>query len=247
MSNRVSVYLNPITVARQAADYVVEIANRAIATRGRFTLCLSGGRTPRMLYELLGSAEYADAFEWQHTHIFWGDERMVPYDSRENNAHMALEAMLNFVPIPLPQIHRVNTYLPPEEAASAYDALLRDFFEKRAQLTSPRFDLLLLGIGDDGHTASLFPETEALNISDRWVAANFIPKLDTWRVTLTFPAINSAANILFVVTGEEKASVLNEILNGEDRTQYPTQRVEPRNGTIHWVIDQAAGKDLAKS
>lgn len=229
---------NPQEVAHAAADRFVEIARAAIDERGRFSVALSGGSTPKRAYELLAGEDYRDKLDWSKTHIFFGDERCVPPDDAESNYRMANEAMLSRLPIPARNIHRIQGVGDAAANARLYEDELRTFFNNAAW---PRFDLVLLGMGDDGHTASLFPGSVALKEQQAWVAANWIEKFNAYRITLTLPAINHAAHIAFLVTGESKAERLAEVLSGENVSEpLPSQLIKPVNGSLEWLIDKAA-------
>lgn len=232
------------TVARAAAAQLVRLAEAAQTARGHFTLVLSGGSTPRTLFELLASDEFLSRVDWSNVYVFWGDERCIPPDHADSNYRMARLALLDFVPIPLDHIYRIHAEMQPEQAASAYEGSLRTFFEQRGE-TQPRFDLVLLGLGDDSHTASLFPGTPALDETERWVAAHFVPKLGVWRVTLTAPALNAAREVHFLVTGSSKAPAVASVLEGPYTPhQYPAQLVQPTSGELRWYLDEAAVSQL---
>lgn len=239
-------------LAREAASRFVFIAHQAVAGRGRFAVALSGGSTPRDLYQLLATIEFSWRVDWHRTHLFWGDERAVPPDHPDSNFRMANEALISRLPIPSGNVHRIRAELSPEDAALEYEQTLRGFFppspekRERAGLRKlPCFDLILLGIGEDAHTASLFPHTTALRETDRWVAANYVEKLKADRITLTPPVLNAAANIIFLVAGTDKASALDAILRGERRPdEYPAQLVQPTNGRLVWLLDKAASAKL---
>ncbi len=233
----VHVYENPEELAAAAAREFAAKATEAVGERGRFAVVLAGGSTPRATYGVL-ARDYADRVDWSRVHVFFGDERTVPPDHEDSNYRMAREALLDHVPVG--GVHRMRGELPPEEAASSYEEELRDFFGGRL----PRFDLILLGIGPDGHTASLFPETGALEVHDRWVVANQVPKLDTTRITLTAPVINAALAVCFLVAGEDKAGALEEILEGDaDPREYPARLIQPPGGP-EWLVDRAAARAL---
>ncbi|MCS7071147.1 MAG: 6-phosphogluconolactonase [Anaerolinea sp.] len=238
-------YLNPIELAHAAADRIAAAAESAVSARGRFTIALSGGQTPVPLLELLASPEYASRIDWEFTHVFWVDERCVPLDNRQSNYHLAREHLLQHVPIPWAHIHRIEGELPPEEAAARYDAHLHDFFIRRLQLERARFDIMLLGMGADGHTASLFPGSPLLHEQQRWAAAT--PELyhGLYRVTLTYPALNAAALILMMVSGEEKADAVRRTLRGpHDVNVLPAQGIRPDRGELIWLLDRAAARLL---
>jgi 6-phosphogluconolactonase len=234
----VRVYDNPEELAEAAARKFAARAAEAIEDQGRFAVVLAGGSTPKATYEIL-ARDYADRVDWSNVHVFFGDERGVPPDHEGSNYRMAREALLDHVPAG--SVHRMQGELPPDEAAEAYEQELRDFFGSNEL---PRFDLILLGTGGDGHTASLFPETSALEVHDRWVVANPVLKLETTRITLTVPAINAARAVYFLVAGEGKAEPVAEILEGTpDPREYPASLIQPRGGP-DWMLDKAAASDL---
>jgi 6-phosphogluconolactonase len=234
----VKVYDTPEELAQTAAHEFAARAAEAIGERGRFAVVLAGGSTPRATYMIL-ARDYRDTIDWKEVHVFFGDERSVPPDDDDSNYKMARESLLDHVP--LGSVHRMQGELPPDEAAEAYDQELRDFFGPE---DLPRFDLILLGTGDDGHTASLFPETSALEVHDRWVVANPVLKLETIRITLTVPVINAARAVYFLVAGEGKAVPVAEILEGDpDPREYPASLIQPANGPT-WMLDHAAASGL---
>ncbi len=239
---------DPEEVSQRAADLFVRLADEAVSSTGRFAVALSGGSTPRVLYALLATNEFRRRVPWSRVHLFWGDERCVPPDHPESNYHMAREVLLDKAPIPVRNIHR----MPAEQedhlrAAAAYEQMLRAFFELTAG-ELPSFDLILLGMGEDGHTASLFPGTTALAENERLVASNYVEKLGTYRLTLTVPVINHAANVVFLVSGKSKASMLKEVLEGEHQPQHlPSQLIRPVEGKLVFIVDREAGKELSLS
>jgi 6-phosphogluconolactonase len=233
----IEVYPDPESLSRAAAALLVDQANRAVAARGRFSVALSGGNTPRRTYELLAGPPWVDQAPWERVHVFWGDERCVPLTDPRSNARMAKEAWLDRVPIPADQIHPLNCALDPAAAARQYEAQLREFFAGQ----SPRLDLVLLGLGDDGHTASLFPGTTVLEEKDHWAVAVDVAGQDFHRVTLTAPLINQAAVVAFLVAGPAKAAVLREVLHGpQDPARLPAQLIRPHHGDLLWLADQEA-------
>jgi 6-phosphogluconolactonase len=241
---KVTVFDSAEEVARAAAERFVELAQSATRERGRFAVALSGGSTPKRTYELLAGVDYSGRVDWPQVHVFFGDERMVPADSAESNYRMASEAMLSRLAVPVENVHRINGLGDAVANARLYEDELRTFFNDAAW---PSFDLVLLGMGDDGHTASLFPGTQALDERDAWVAANWVEKLDAYRVTLTAPAINRAAHVIFLVTGANKASPLREVLKGEpDTRRLPSQLIRPLGGSIEWLVDKAAASHLSE-
>jgi 6-phosphogluconolactonase len=218
-----------------AAEFFVEAALQAVRARGRFCVALSGGNSPRRTYELLARLPYSPKVPWQETHIFWGDERFVPQDSPLSNAGMALGLLLRRVRIPPSQVHPMPVDLPPRQAADEYEKLLRRFFGRRA----PRFDLILLGLGANGHTASLFPHTDVLRIRKRWVEAVYLPEQKMYRLTLTAPLINQARQVLFLVFGKEKTEAVHRVLEGRRRpSEFPAQLIRPKNGKLFWFLDK---------
>lgn len=247
-SVRIKVYTDVNSLVREAANQIVSLAAPAIKDRGRFSLGLSGGSTPEPLYRALATERFTRYLDWSHVHVFWGDERCVPPDHADSNFRMAREALLDQVPLPADHIHRIEGELDPELAAARYEQVLTTFFgqQETGDIPSrPRFDVLILGMGDDGHTASLFPGTTALGEQVRWVVPNYVDKLGVWRVTLTALAINSAAHILFLVSGTEKAGVLRKVLLGPRQPQvYPAQLIYPDDGLLTWHIDAQAVAEL---
>ncbi|MDT5063372.1 MAG: 6-phosphogluconolactonase [Acidobacteriota bacterium] len=230
-------------VARAAADRFAEIARAAIDARGRFSVALAGGSTPKQAYELLASDEYKDQLDWSKVHIFFGDERLVPPDDAESNYRMVNEAVLSHVAIPLENIHRMQGVGDAVANARLYEDELRTYFNDAEW---PGFDLVLLGMGDDGHTASLFPGSPALAEQQAWVAANWVEKFNALRITLTAPAINHAAHVIFLVTGENKADRLAEVLSGgRDAGRLPSQLINPLNGSLEWLVDKSASAHLS--
>ena len=228
-------------VAHAAADLFVSQARDSIAARGRFSVALAGGSTPRRVYQIIAD-EARDTLEWAKVHVFFGDERCVPPDHAESNYRMASESLLSRVPLPAENIHRMTGEGDAAANARLYEDELRSFFNDAPW---PALDLVLLGLGDDGHTASLFPGTTGLNERGAWVAAIWVEKFNTFRLTLTAPAINHAARVAFIVTGAGKASVLAEVVEGpRDPQRLPSQLIEPRTGTLDWFVDEAAASQL---
>jgi len=239
---RVQVFDDAEAVARGAAERFVELGQAAIDARGCFSVGLAGGSTPKRTYELLASEAYREQINWSKVHIFFGDERCVPPDHSESNYRMANEALISRVSIPPPNVHRINGLGDAVANASLYEDELRTFFNPASW---PRFDLVLLGMGDDGHTASLFPGTKALVEPRAWVVANWVEKFGAFRITLTAPAINHAANIAFLVTGATKAERLLEVLRGAlDPEKLPSQLIQPLDGSLFWLVDKAAAGRL---
>jgi len=228
-------------LAAYAAERLIQLAAAAIRSSGRFCVALSGGSTPRQMYTLLAQAERREQIDWSRLHIFWGDERCVPPDHPDSNYRMARQALLNQLPIPIRNIHRMPGELEPEVAARRYEAELRAAFPGQSL---PRFDLALLGLGDDGHTASLFPGSLALAETERWTVAvphTAPPPPLVSRLSLTLPALNAAANLFFLVSGAGKAAILGRVLQPIHACQpLPAQLVRPANGCLTWLVDEAA-------
>ena len=232
------VYADPEALCHAAAGIWVEQAQQAINARGRFSVVLSGGHTPQRMYELLAQSPLRDRVAWGQVHVFWGDERCVPPDDSRSNERMARQALLDLVPIPPEQIHPIRCAQSPQEAAEQYETVLRTFFKDQ----EPRFDLVLLGLGENGHTASLFPGTSVLDDQEHWAAEVYVAEQDLYRVTLTAPLINQAMLVAFLITGSAKASVLQQVLEGPfDPHRLPAQLIRPTHGNLYWLIDQDAG------
>jgi 6-phosphogluconolactonase len=222
-------------LSQAAAGLFVITARRAITASGRFTVALAGGGTPRRTYELLAEPRLRDEVRWEAVHVFWGDERCVPPDDARSNARMARLALLDRVPIPTKNVHPMSWMDDPSESAADYEAVLRTSFESKL----PGLDLIFLGIGEDGHTASLFPGSPALDENRGWVAA--VPSKDPPRVTLTCPVLNNALIVAFLVSGENKAEVLQRVLHPSPADDaLPAARIRPVNGSLRFLIDQAA-------
>nr|WKN36743.1 glucose-6-phosphate dehydrogenase [Tunicatimonas sp. TK19036] len=226
-----------------AAELFASKSQEAVEKFGRFTVCLSGGSSSKAMYELLAKEPLASKIPWKNVHVFWGDERAVPIDHPDSNAGMAMSAFLKKVPIPENQIYPIEGGLRADVAALQYEEVLQRFFQGR----SPRFDLVLLGLGSDGHTASLFPEVTISQKEMTWVKEVFVPKLDSYRITLTPQLINKANCVAFIAYGKGKADALQHVLEGPyEPEQYPAQLIQPTHGEVHWFVDNEAGGTLAK-
>ena len=234
-------------LAREAASELTRRAQSGVAATGRFTVVLSGGSTPRRLYALL--ADPAQPFRgevpWSATHVFWGDERHVPPDDPQSNYRTANEALLSRVPVPPENVHRIEgERADAGEAAAAYARELQRFFGL-APGEFPRFDLVLLGMGPDGHTASLFPGSDALAVTDRLTAGPWVEKFQSYRITLTFPVFDNAAQVLFLVSGPDKAETLRAVLDPKTPPEtFPCQRIRPSHGELVWLVDRPAASLL---
>ena len=232
-------------LAQAAADEVVRCFAEAARERGLFTLALAGGSTPRLLYALLADETFSRQIAWSETHIFWSDERCVPPHHPDSNFRMADQALLAHISIPEGMVHRMRGEDPPREAAEAYERELKNCVGDEGEL-----DLIILGMGADGHTASLFPGTAALREGERRVVANYAPALDSWRLTLTLPCINRARNVVFLVSGEDKSETLARIVAAEDDSEgpeegaLPASLVHPARGPAIWLVDEAAARKL---
>ena len=231
----------PEEVTVGAAEYITTLAEERVQTRGRFTVALSGGSTPRRLYETLASPPYVERLAWERCVLLWSDERCVPPDHRESNYRLAKETLLDRVPVLESNVHRMRGEAPPPEAAEEYQRLLRQVFDEPA----PSIDLVLLGLGSDGHTASLFPGTNALQEERRLVVANWIPQLDAHRLTFTLPLLNAAAEVAFLVTDEAKAEVVRQVLQPTEGESAPPAALVQPAGKLHWFLSKAVASRLS--
>ena len=221
-----------------SADFIADVAAAAIAERGQFVIALSGGGTPKPIYARLATAEYRDRIAWENVHIFFGDERCVPPDDARSNYRMVREVWLDHLPIPPENIHRIHGEDDPVREALRYEQEITRLY-RSARL--PAIDLVLLGMGDNGHTASLFPGTAALRETARWVVAQYVEVMTTWRVTFTAPLINAARHVAFLAEGDGKAQMLWNVLEGPYQPDvWPSQLVQPLSGELHWLVDAAA-------
>jgi 6-phosphogluconolactonase len=230
------------SLARRATQYLVEMVGEAVAARGHARIAISGGSTPKAAFKLLADPNqpWRGRMPWDDLDIFWVDERTVPPDDPGSNYRMTREALLDHVPLHPDQVHRMEGELEPEVAASRYESELRNSFRLEGA-QSPRFDLVALGMGDDGHTASLFPHTEALHEMSRLVVANQVPQKDTWRITLTWPVINHASSVFFLIAGADKAPLVHEVFIGaRDPERLPSQLIWPSSGILTLFLDKAA-------
>lgn len=251
---QIRVYKNADEVALKAARLFARLADQYVIGSGSFTVALSGGSTPKAMFKLLAESPFLETVPWESIYLFWGDERCVPPDHADSNYRMTNETMLSKVPIPAGNVFRVEGENPDhDKAARDYADKLTNFFltkkhpSKTAPLnTVPRFDLIFLGMGPDGHTASLFPHTTALKNDSDIVVANFVEKFNAYRITLTARTINNARNITFLAGGADKAEVLKQVLEGERNPDlYPSQLINPTKGTLLWLVDEAAAAQLS--
>jgi 6-phosphogluconolactonase len=239
-SSDVLVCRNAEAAAQETADHFVCAATRSVAERGVFHVAVPGGSSPRAVFQLLASQPYASLVPWERTAVFFTDERCVPPDHEQSNYRLANELLLSKVPIPSENVHRFAGELPPIEAAAEYEQTLRHIMGER-----PTFDLILLGMGEDTHTASLFPNTPALDETRKLAVANYVRALDVHRLTLTIPVIKGARRVLVLALGSAKARAVNKALRGEvNERLHPVQSVAPTKGRLLWIVDQEAAADL---
>ena len=240
---KLNIYGSSEETIEKLADYFLAISQSSIAKNGRFSVALSGGSSPKKLYELLASENYKNKIEWNKTFFFFGDERYVPLTHKDSNYLMAKQALFEPLNIAAENVFAVNTSLPPAEAAKQYEIVLKDFFNQK----EIRFDLILLGLGDNSHTASLFPHTSVLQDKSPGVKALFVEEINAERITLNAPLINHAAHIAFLVFGKEKAEAVYHILKDKQAIEeYPAQLIAPVNGDLEWFMDEAAAEKINK-
>lgn len=239
---------NPTELAKAAADFITKRIQDTLKKQDRFTIALSGGSTPKALHELLAKPPYVEQIPWMQLHVFWGDERYVPIDDEQSNAGMAYDTLLGHVYTPEDQIHIWRTDLEPEAAAADYDRVLHEYFGHTGPgVDSQTFDMVLLGMGDDGHTLSLFPGTEVVHEQTAWTKAYFLTQQDMYRLTLTAPLVNRASCVVFLVAGPKKAEPLKEVLEGAyNPDKYPSQVIKPLDGDLVWMVDEKAAALLSK-
>jgi 6-phosphogluconolactonase len=240
------VYKDLETLSVELAEWITSLIEETLTRKSRFCIALSGGNTPKRLNELLAGSPYKDRIDWKKIHVFWGDERAVPFEDERNNARMAFDTLLNKVDVPADQIHTMQTQLLPEKAAAQYDRLLQQYFGgDEENFPETTFDLILLGMGDDGHTLSLFPGTPVIHEEKIWVTSFFLQAQEMFRITITRNIANRADYIVFMISGSGKAHALHEVLKGQYNPDlYPSQVIEPVHGELHFFIDEAAGAEL---
>ncbi len=242
------VYPDSEALARAAAQHFAERIHSAVSKRGRARLAISGGSTPKATFALLADPNepYGKEIPWDKVELFWVDERTVGPDDPDSNYRMTNEQLLSKVPLRPEHVHRIEGELDPEEAAAKYESLVRAQFRLEGAEV-PRFDVVWLGMGDDGHTASLFPHTEGIHELGRIVYANHVPQKNTWRITLTWPVLNEALDVVFLIGGEGKAEPLERVLYGEyDPEATPAQLIQPKNGSLTFLLDSKAAAKLPK-
>jgi 6-phosphogluconolactonase len=231
-------------LSKALAEWITSLIEETLTRKERFSFVLSGGNTPKKLNSLLASSPYRERINWKKIHVFWGDERAVPFEDERNNARMAFDTLLNKVDIPKSQIHIMDTSLGPEGAAVQYEKLLREYFRTET-LPVETFDLVLLGMGDDGHTLSLFPGTPVIHEEKLWATSFFLKAQDMHRITLTKNIVNHSNHIVFMISGNDKAHALHEVLEGEKNPdKYPSQVIIPTQGELHFFTDEAAASLL---
>lgn len=236
------IYKNTVELVDELAKWITNYIIRTLEKQDRFTIALSGGETPKNLYHTLSAETYCNQIDWNKMHIFWGDERVVPFTDYRNNAKMAYNTLLSKAKVPGTNVHVMRTDLAPDIAAKEYEKILHDYFDE----TDNSFDLILLGMGKDGHTLSLFPGSSILNDQQHWVNAVYVEDQKMHRITLMPSIVNRAVSIVFLVTGTEKAKALKFVLQDQQPDQYPAQLIQPLNGELHWFLDEDAAREIGK-
>lgn len=235
------VYKTNDELSLAAAEWVVEQINIKLQRQDGFTWLLSGGSTPKQLYHLLASERFQSKVNWSKLHIFFGDERFVPFDDERNNGKMAWDSLLSRVPVPQKQIHFINTQGGATESSQQYEQLLRQYFSNPSQT----FDLALLGMGDDAHTLSLFPGSPLIKEKEKWVVSLYLPTQEMYRISLMPAIVNASVKTMFLVSGSSKAIALRNVINESYQPdKYPAQLIKPANHELHWFVDEAAAKYL---
>jgi 6-phosphogluconolactonase len=234
-------YKSADALSHGVAEWMSEYIRRVLREKDRFTLALSGGSTPQKLHKVLASSPFKEEIDWSKIHFFWGDERAVPFDDERNNAKMAFDSLLDYVPVKKEQIHLMRTDIEPEAAAKEYEEILHSYFDEGGHT----FDLVLLGMGDDGHTLSLFPGTEIVHEKDAWTKSFYLTQQSMYRISLTAPVVNLSSAVAFLVTGNNKAQTLKQVLNGSYQPEkFPSQLIKPLKGELHWFMDEDAAAAL---
>lgn len=233
----------PAEVSNELAEWITSNIETTLQKQDRFTWVVTGGNSPKALYELLATLPFRERIDWSRLHIFWGDERAVPFEDERNNARMTYQYLLNKVPVVPGQVHVMRTDIEPHESATEYEKILRTYFKQEG----PSFDLVLSGMGDDGHTLSLFPGTAVIHEKKAWVSSFYLKPQLMFRITLTAPIVNRAAKVAFLTFGSGKAKALKEVLEGEPNVDmFPSQIIQPASKELHWFVDEAAA-ELLKS
>ena len=239
------IYKNADELNEAFANWLINYINTTLQTQNKFTIALSGGNTPKKLNELLASEKYKHKIDWTKLHFFWGDERVVPLNDERNNAKMAFDTLLNCVSVIKENIHIIQTEnITPEQSAKQYENVLQQYFQK----TTFSFDLVLLGMGNDGHTLSLFPYQPVINENKKWVSSFWLENQNMYRITLTALIVNKAKCVTFLVTGSDKSTALKEVLEGEKNIDmFPSQIIKPEKGLLYWFVDEAAASLLSSN
>lgn len=228
---------DPAAVSKELAEWITAEIETVLSKQNRFTWVVTGGGSPKALYELLASAPYKQRIDWSKLHIFWGDERAVPFDDDRNNAKMTYEHLLSKVPVVKEQVHIMRTDITPDASAAEYENILKEYFTA----DGPSFDLVLSGMGDDGHTLSLFPGKPVIHEQKAWVTSFYLDAQNMYRITLTAPIVNRASKVAFLTFGAGKAPALKQVLEGTPNVDlYPSQIIQPASGELHWFVDEAA-------
>jgi 6-phosphogluconolactonase len=240
----IEIYKDGDHLARELAEWITSLIEETLRHKEQFSLVLSGGNTPKKLNHILAASPYKERIDWKKMYIFWGDERVVPLEDERNNARMALDSLLNKVDIPAEQIYIMDTTLSPDAAAMQYEEILNEYFGTDV-LPARTFNLVLLGMGNDGHTLSLFPGTPVIHEEKSWVAGYYLKAQDMSRITLTKNIVNHSDHIVFIISGGDKAHALYEVIEGERNPDlYPSQVIIPTQGELHFFIDEAAASEL---
>ena len=239
MKTLIDVHRSKLELVKTAAREIMAVIRQFIDDHDRCTIALAGGSTPRDVYARLANDQFKSGVNWKKVQLFWGDERTVPPEHADSNFRMVREILLDRIDIPAENVHRIYGEIAPKRAAIEYSEILT----KKLGTTRPSFDLVLLGVGEDGHTASLFPGTQALEKFDENVVAVFVPRLNTWRITLTLPLLNASKNVMFILSGASKAVVAKRVINAtRPRKELPATLVRPEYGTLHWLLDSEAAR-----
>ncbi len=240
---KLNVYDSKEKLNDRLALWICDLVESVLQNQEYFTLALSGGETPKALYKKLASEQYLQKISWKRVHVFWGDERCVPFEDERNNANMAYTNLLDHVDIPQAQVHKMRVDIQPSFAAKDYENILQTYFGN----TQNSFDLVLLGVGDDGHTLSLFPGSSAIEETQAWAGAVYNEEQKMYRITLMPSIVNKASHVAFVVTGKNKSAILHHVIEGRyEPDVLPAQIIKPVNGTLDWFLDKAAAEELSK-
>ncbi len=235
---------DPVELSQALAEWITEYIEVSLRKQQRFTWALTGGSSPKILYDLLSQPPFRERIAWEKLHFFWGDERAVPFDDERNNAKMCFDHLLNRVPVKNDQVHTMRTDMDPMDSAREYEKILRKYFDDNGN----SFDLVLNGMGEDGHTLSLFPGTAVIHEEKAWVKSFYLEAQAMFRITLTAPIVNRASRIVFLTFGSAKAHALYQVIRGPHNPElYPSQIINPIQGELHWFVDDAAAEELRRS